>query len=68
MVIEDLRVANTNLARSYKEIERANTDFVGQNAALQERIHGKLLYTFILLLARCSFGVVHFPHIGLCRA
>ena len=28
-VIEDLRVANTDLARSYREIERANTDLVG---------------------------------------
>ena len=43
--IEDLRVANTDLARSHKEIERANTDLVGQNTALVERIHGRLLYT-----------------------
>jgi len=57
-VIEDLRVANTDLARSYKEIERANTDLVGQNTALEERIRGKLLYTFILIFARCFFGVV----------
>ena len=33
--IEDLRVANTDLARSYKEIERANTDLVGENIALE---------------------------------
>jgi len=57
-VIEDLRVANTDLARFYREIERANTDLVGQNTALEERIRGKLLYTFILLLAMSFFCVV----------
>ena len=50
--IEDLRVANTDLARSHREVERANTDLVGQNTALEEKIHGKLLYTFTLLFAR----------------
>jgi len=39
-VIEDLCVSNTDLARSYKEIERANTNLVGENTALEERIHG----------------------------
>jgi len=33
--IEDLRVANTDLACSHREIERANTDLVGQNTALE---------------------------------
>jgi chromosome segregation ATPase len=42
-VIEDLRVANTDLARSYKRIERANTDLVGENTALEEKIHGSFL-------------------------
>jgi len=42
-VIEDLRVANTDLARSYREIERANTDLVGENTALEEKIHGTFL-------------------------
>jgi len=37
-VIEDLRVANTELVRSNKEIERVNTDLVGENTALEERI------------------------------
>ena len=37
-VIEDLRVANTELVRSNKEIERVNTDLVGENTALGERI------------------------------
>jgi chromosome segregation ATPase len=48
--IEDLRVANTDLARSYRGIERANTDLVGENMALQERIRGMFLYTFMFLL------------------
>jgi len=51
-VIEDLRVANTDLARSYRGIERANTDLVGGNMALEERIRGRLLYTFMFLFAR----------------
>jgi len=42
-VIEDLRVANTDLARSYREIERANTDLVGENTALEEKIRGMSL-------------------------
>ena len=33
-VIEDLCITNTDLARSYREIERANTDLVGENTAL----------------------------------
>jgi len=40
MVIEDLRVTNTELVRSNKEIEKANTNLVGENTALEERIHG----------------------------
>jgi len=50
--IEDLHVANTDLARSHRGIERANTDLVGQNTALEEKICGDLLYTFTLLFAR----------------
>ena len=53
--IEDLRVANTDLARSHREIERANTDLVGQNTALEERIRGRLLYTSF---CKVFFGVV----------
>jgi len=45
-VIEDLRVINTDLTRSYKEIDRANTDLVGESTTLEERIHGELPYTF----------------------
>jgi len=39
-VIEDLRVTNTELVRSNKEIERANTNLVSENTALEERIRG----------------------------
>jgi len=42
-VIEDLRVANTELVRSSKEIERANTNLVAMNTALEERICGMFL-------------------------
>jgi len=51
-MIEDLRAANTDLARSYKGIERSNTDLVGENTVLEERIRGRLLYTFVFLFAR----------------
>ena len=40
-LIEDVRVDKTELARSYKKIERANTDLVGENMTLEEKIHGK---------------------------
>ena len=38
--IEDLRVANTELARSNREVERANTNLVVENTALEESIRG----------------------------
>jgi len=41
--IEDLRVANTDLVRSHKEVERANTDLVDVNTALEEKIRGMFL-------------------------
>ena len=47
-VIEDLRVTNTELVRSNKEIERANTHLVGENTALEERIHGMFLLSSFL--------------------
>ena len=47
-VIEDLRVTNTDLVRSYKEIERANTNLVGENTALEERIRGMFLLSSFL--------------------
>jgi len=40
MAIEDLRIANTELARSNREVERANTNLVGENMALEESIRG----------------------------
>ena len=39
-VIEDLRVANTELARSNREIERANTRLVSEKTALEESVRG----------------------------
>jgi len=42
-VIEDLRVTNADLARSYREIERANTDLVGENTVLEENIRGMIV-------------------------
>jgi len=42
-VIKDLRVANTKLARSNREVERANTNLVGENTALEESIRGMFL-------------------------
>ena len=41
--IEDLRVANTELARSNRDVERANTNLVGENTALEESICGMFL-------------------------
>jgi len=51
-MIEDLQVKNTDLARSCKEIERAKTDLVGENTALEERARGKFFipsYFFCLV-------------------
>lgn len=50
-VIEDLRVSNTELVRSKKEIERTNTKLVGENTALEESIRG-------------TFSIVEFPFRG----
>ena len=50
-MIEDLRVANTDLARSYKGIERANTDLVGENTALEEKIRGMFVPSCFLSIA-----------------
>jgi len=41
--IEDLHVANTELACSNKEVERANNNLVGENTALEESIRGTFL-------------------------
>ena len=59
-MIEDLRATNTDLARSYKEIEMANTDLVGENTALEERIRGRFLYTCMFLLQGISFMLLNF--------
>jgi len=47
-VIEDLRVTNTELVRSNREIERANTNLVGENTAQEERICGMFLLSSFL--------------------
>ena len=39
----------------------ATTDLVGENTALEERICGRLLYTFVLLLQGISFVLPNFP-------
>jgi len=46
--IEDLRVANTEQARSNREVERANTNMVGENTALEESIRGTFLLSGFL--------------------
>jgi len=48
-MIEDLRVENSDLARSCKEIMRANTDLVGDNTALEERIRDMYDLAFMFL-------------------
>ena len=53
-----MRVANTDLARSHREIERANTDLVGQNTALEEKIRGKIFLYFHTSFCKVFFGVV----------
>ena len=53
-MIEDLRVKKIELARSYKEIERANTDLVGENTDLEEKIRGK---SFVPLCFFCFCDV-----------
>jgi len=55
-VIEDLRVANTELARSNKEIERANTRLVGENTALEESIKGMFPLSNFLFEVCLSFS------------
>ena len=48
-LIEDMRVDKTELACSYKKIERFNTDLVGENTALEEKIRGKSSMPLFLL-------------------
>ena len=58
-VIEDLRVANTELVRPNKEIERANTNLVGENTALEERIRGMFLLSSFF--PRCALRYLNSP-------
>jgi len=57
-LIEDLHVEKTELACLCKRIERANTDLVGENTTLEEKICGELFYflAFIFLLW-CLFSI-----------
>jgi len=62
-VIEDLCVTNTELVRSNKEIERANTKLVGENTALEESIHDTFLlssFLFEVCLVLANFFVLVF--------
>ena len=62
-MIEDLRIANTELVRSNKEIERANTNLVGENTALEESIRDKFLlsgFLFEVYLVMINFFVLVF--------
>jgi len=46
--IEDLRVTNTDLVRSHREIKRANNDLVGENTTLEEKIRGMIVFIVFL--------------------
>jgi chromosome segregation ATPase len=56
-LIEDLRDERTEMARSYKRIERANTDLVGENTSLKEKICGKLFTPLCLSFLSCLFSI-----------
>ena len=53
MLIEGLRVEKMELARSYKKIEKANTNLVGENTTLEEKIRGRFSRSLCLL---CFYG------------
>ena len=44
-----MRVEKTEMARSFKKIERTNTNLVGENMALEEKIRGKSSVLFCFL-------------------
>jgi hypothetical protein len=67
-LIEDLRVEKMELAHSYKRIKRANTDLVGENTALEEKIRGELS-TFLCLFFFCGVCFLSTnPYLDLCKA
>jgi len=53
-VIEDLRVKKTEMAHSFKKVEKANTDLIGKNTSLHECIHGECLSLVLSLRRICS--------------
>jgi tetratricopeptide (TPR) repeat protein len=64
-LIEDLRVDKTERARSYKKIEKANTDLVSENTTLEEKIRGK---SSMLLCFLCLCGVPFLSSDSLSRS
>ena len=52
-LIEDLRVEKTELAHSYKEIEKTNTDLVGVNTTLEEKIQGEFPMPLLCFCGAC---------------
>jgi len=51
--IEDLRVEKTDVLHSYKDIEKVNTDLVGENTSLHKHIHSEFFlpgFVFLVLL------------------
>ena len=67
-LIEDLWVEKTELTRSYKKIERANTDLVGENMTLEEKIHGESLrpYDYFVFAVFIFYRLI--SYIDFCRA
>ena len=57
-MIEALSVANTELVRSNRAIERTNTRLVGENTALEESIRGTFLLSDFLFEVCLVFSKV----------
>jgi len=55
------------MAHSYKNIERANINLVGENMSLEEKIHGELLLFYVCFFYRVRF-LSNNSHINLHRA
>ena len=52
-LIEDLRVEKTELARSYKMIEKFNTNLVSENTTLEEKIRGEFPTPLLCFCGAC---------------
>ena len=55
-LIEDLWFKKTEVVRSFKKIEKDNTDLVGENTTLYEHVCGKCLFFMLVLLTYLFFG------------